>query len=436
MFNPEFHNISSRNLKLQNDNLDADGVAGKTGHPGNRQIIIFPPDLDRSSFCRWRDESSINHVAHSKDFRESAPTESKTDSAELIYFDHLGIGLLNLKDPQKLKWLRKRARRNRAVHALRPETRLGILDEPTVPTVKTYSSGDMHRAFNDNSRHTWAMQACGLTLSRHNGRGARIAILDTGIDLIHTDWQDRPFLYRSFLESSIQDEHGHGTQCAGVAAGQAKALDQPRFGAAPQADLYIAKVLEKDGTGPDSAILAAVDWALGRHCHVVSLSVGVQSAELTCDPVYEAVARRCLKAGMLFIAAAGNDSQRPQTLRPVCRPASCPSIFAVGAVDRHLRMARFSNATGAPGYAQVDAVAPGVDIYTTTSGPALYGRFSGTSMSTPLCAGIAAVLIQDDPDCLGTALWHKLTTFAHRLPLPSTDVGAGMLSVRALRYPQ
>ncbi|MFM7131679.1 MAG: S8 family peptidase, partial [bacterium] len=121
---------------------------------------------------------------------------------------------------------------------------------------------------------------------------------------------------------------------------------------------------------------------------------------------------------------------------PVCRPASCPSIFAVGAVDRHLRMARFSNATGAPGYAQVDAVAPGVDIYTTTSGPALYGRFSGTSMSTPLCAGIAAVLIQDDPDCLGTALWHRLTTFAHRLPLPSTDVGAGMLSVRALRYPQ
>jgi Subtilase family len=423
-------------MKIQSDNLDQTGAAGKNGRSSLRQIIVFPQDFDRQSLSRWRDRSAIHQVAHSGEFRESALIESRTDSAELIFFDRLGIGLLNLKDPAKLKWLKKRGRRHSGVRTVRPETRLGLLDDSQIPTVKSYSSSVAGKSFSDNRRYTWAMQACGLTHSKYNGEGARIAILDTGIDLLHPDWQYRTFSYRSFLNSSIQDEHGHGTQCAGVAAGQSVDAEQPRFGAAPKAELYIAKVLEKDGTGPDSAILAGVDWALGKACHLVSLSVGVQSAELTCDPVYEAVARRCLKAGMLFMAAAGNDSLRPQTLRPVCRPASCPSIFAVGAVDRHLRIARFSNSTGAPGYAQVDAVAPGVEIYTTTAGALRYGRFSGTSMATPLCAGIAAVIVQNDPDCQGAELWHRLTTFAHRLPLPSTDVGAGMLSIRALRFPQ
>ena len=192
-------------------------------------------------------------------------------------------------------------------------------------------------------------------------------------------------------------------------------------------------MLNPDGSGPDSAILAGIDWALGQGCQLLSLSVGIQMSDAKPDPVYEHVARRCLKSGMLFMAAAGNDSQRPGLIRPVCRPASSPSVFAVGAVDRFLRLANFTNGSFLNTKAQIDAVAPGVDVFTTSIGAKHYGRFSGTSMAAPLCAGLAALLVQDDPDCLGGLLWQRLASLAKRLPLFSTDVGMGLVSLPSIR---
>jgi subtilisin len=421
----------------------------ESGSAVNRHIVVFQNHFNHDLLRKWRRESSITKVAHTTDFQYQNWSQSKTADADLVIYDRLGIGLLNLNDPDQISWFRERTRRQRSVQNMRPENRMSLMvaqgpkgsddcnmndsvnDFTNQPNrlQRIQSTSHSWKGFADSRRLTWAMQATGLSQMRYNGNGSKIAILDTGLDFNHQDWRNRESVSRSFVGQSAMDDHGHGTQCAGLACGTPSESGYPRYGAAPQANLYIAKVLEHDGSGPDSAILAGIDWALGHGCHVLSLSVGVQTSMQTPDPVYETVAQRSLKAGMLFIAAAGNDSARPNLIRPVCRPANCPSIFAVGAVDRYLRLAHFSNGTVWPGHCQVDGVAPGVDVLTSNRGANPYGRFSGTSMAAPLCAGIAAVLIQEDGDCLGPALWQRLSAYSRRLPLHSTDVGNGLVCI-------
>ncbi len=425
---------------------------GATNFPS--RIVAFRDESVVRASSRLKKAFEVARIAHTQDFGSSQSMAEKSDRAELLVYDNLGIGLLRVDDPEKLDYLRIRLRNSPDYRILRPDSSAhwadskarpddGNAEEPAKRPPKTGRRGSQDtqhlrtaqassRGFEDNRRQSWAIQACGIT-SRWTGQGAKIAILDTGIDLAHPDWRNRPFRQRSFIDDTPQDFHGHGTQCAGLAAGLPVDSEVPRYAAAPGADLFVAKVLEKDGCGKDSVILAGIDWAMGQGCQILSLSVGVQSNVPDPDPVYELVGRRCLKSGVLFVAAAGNDSQRPNLVRPVSRPANCPSIFAVGAVDRHLRLAPFTNGSTPFGRGQIDAVAPGVDVFTTCPGPSPYGRFSGTSMATPLCAGVAALLIQDDPECLGYKLWQKLATVARRLPLSSTDVGLGLISLLQYR---
>lgn len=419
-----------------------------------RQIVVFEPEVDRALVNRLRRDYAIRNIAHTSDFQVSSWQAEQTGDANLVVFDHLGMGLLAMDDPDRMASLMRLNHRNRPFYVVRPELNMSVLrsygeesyqwrmpfgsshDNPErgsldFSPLRAGASTPMVKGFEDNQRYSWAMRACGITQARQSGRGVKIAILDTGLDFLHMDWANRPVSHRSFVGPSAQDEHGHGTQCAGLAAGGSIEKGVPRFGSAPLADLYVGKVLKANGRGPDSAILAGIDWAIAQGCQVLSLSVGVQTEDALPDPVYELVGRRCLRSGTLFIAAAGNDSARPIQVRPVCRPANCPSIFAVGAVDRFMRLANFTNGTCRAGQGQIDAVAPGVDVLTTCMGPARYGRFSGTSMAAPLCAGLAALLVQEDPDCLGTALWQKLASVSKRLALPSTDVGFGLVSFQS-----
>lgn len=435
------------------ERVDFAKAAGGSAHPASR-IVAFRDETGVRSSSRLKKAFEIARIAHTHDFLTSQCIREKSERAELLVYDNLGIGLLRIEDPEKIEYLKSRLRKSPDYRILRPDGSLhwaksesrivsaGRADEngdakakseradrrdrhesPNLRTAQANSPG-----FEDNRRQSWAIQACGIG-SRWTGQGSKIAILDTGIDLEHPDWRSRPLNHRSFIDNTPQDFHGHGTQCAGLAAGLPVNQEVPRYAAAPGSDLFVAKVLEKDGYGKDSVILAGIDWAMGQGCHILSFSVGVQSSLPDPDPVYELVGRRCLKSGVLFVAAAGNDSHRPSRIRPVSRPANCPSIFAVGAVDRHLRLATFTNGSIPYGRGQIDAVAPGVDVFTTNLGTTPYGRFSGTSMAAPLCAGIAALLIQDEPDCTGYKLWQKLSSIARRLPLPSTDVGLGLISL-------
>ena len=273
---------------------------------------------------------------------------------------------------------------------------------------------------------TWGLQATGALSSSYSGRGIRVAILDTGLDFGHPDFAGRSIVCRSFVEElAAHDGNGHGTFCAGVACGPAQPADAPRYGVAPDDEIYIARVLDVARWRVRS--IAGIDWAVRNQCSVVSMSLG--SPVLVGDPfpeIYEQAAARALAAGTLLIAPAGNESQRPDEIAPVEHPANCPSILAVGAVDQQLRVAPFSNG-GLNAGGDVDLVAPGIAIGSTAPHPSLYQTASGTSMAAPFVAGIAALLAEAHPHARGAALRDLLLHSALALGAPPRDAGAGLV---------
>src|SRR5690606_15073941 len=201
---------------------------------------------------------------------------------------------------------------------------------------------------------------------------------------------------------------------------------------AGEAELFIGKVLGDSGGGADGNVLEGIDWAVRNGCHIVSLSLG--SAAQPGDAysqVFETVARRALEAGTLIIAAAGNESRRPDHIAPVGHPANCPSILAVAAVDAAMDVAPFS-CGGLQGQGgEVNVAAPGVDVPSSWPMPERYRAISGTSMATPFVAGVAALYVEADPDARGARLGERLARDARPLSLPPRDVGAGLVQAPA-----
>jgi subtilisin len=276
---------------------------------------------------------------------------------------------------------------------------------------------------------TWGLQVTRVANSRFTGKGIRVAVLDTGMDLGHPDFAGRTTASQSFVAGQpVQDGHGHGTHCIGTSCGPREPGMLPRYGIAFNAEIFAGKVLNNQGSGTDSQILGGIEWAINNNCAVVSMSLGAP-VQLGQPPsqIFEQVARRALEAGTLIIAAAGNDSQRPQDIEPVGHPANCPSIMAVAALDRNLHVSFFSNGGRNPNGGQVDIAAPGRNIRSSWPRPMLYNTISGTSMATPHVAGIAALLAEAHPQARGLALWTLVTQHARHLGSPSRDIGAGLV---------
>jgi subtilisin family serine protease len=280
----------------------------------------------------------------------------------------------------------------------------------------------------DTAELTWGLQATAVAMSARTGRGARVAVLDTGIDLGHPDFAGRAIQARSFLArvETVQDGHGHGTHCIGTAAGPVTPAEcRRRYGIAADAEIFVGKVLSDAGTGTDSTILAGMNWAVESACTVISLSLGADVREVSA--VYEAVGQRALAAGTLVVAAAGNNADRSAGDPGfVGVPANSPSILAVGAADQRLGLADFSAGSSPVDGGQIDLVGPGVAVYSAWPRPRLTATLSGTSMASPHVAGIAA-LLAEETSAAGAALWSELTRSALGLGLPASDVGAGLV---------
>jgi subtilisin len=300
-------------------------------------------------------------------------------------------------------------------------------------------------AFADGAA-TWGLQATKVTSSRFSGAGIKVAVLDTGLDLTHPDFAGRAITTKSFIPGeAVQDLMGHGTHCIGTSCGPLNPPDPSapmRYGIAYNASIFAGKVLSNQGSGADGGILAGIDWAISNGCQIISMSLGAPTRPGdTFSPIYEEVAKRALSRGTLIIAAAGNESQDRATGRrrvppnPVGRPANCPSIMAVAALDSQLQIAAFSNSSINPDGGGVDIAGPGVNVYSTWTtdpnavrppGSARYRTISGTSMATPHVTGIAA-LYAESTGKRGLELWTLLMQNAQRLPLPFVDVGVGLV---------
>ncbi|MEG3630599.1 S8 family peptidase [Streptomyces poriticola] len=254
--------------------------------------------------------------------------------------------------------------------------------------------------------------------SGYDGKGVRIAVLDTGVDTGHPDLKNQVVASGNFSASpDATDRYGHGTHVASIAAGTGAKGGGKFKGVAPGAELLNGKVLGDDGYGDDSGILAGMEWAAAQGADIVNLSLGgADTPEI--DPLEAQVNRLSAEKGILFAIAAGNEGDGEQT---VGSPGSAAAALTVGAVDDQDRLADFSSrGPGLDGAVKPDVTAPGVDITAASAKdsliareegekPAGYVTISGTSMATPHVAGAAALLKQQHPDWTSTELKGALT---------------------------
>jgi len=282
----------------------------------------------------------------------------------------------------------------------------------------------------DDTDRTWGLAATAADSSAFTGAGIKLAALDTGIDLAHPDFAFRPITHASFVPGeTVDDIQGHGTHCAGTAAaGPPQAVNGPRYGVAPGAELFVAKVLNNRGAGRELDIIAGIEWALDNGCDIISMSLGrATGPQEPFDPLYEDIASQALDAGCLIVAAAGNDSDRRyRYVAPVSSPANAPSIMAVAAIEADGRVAPYSN--GGVGTGRIDVAAPGSGVFSSVPRPQLYRILSGTSMACPHVAGLAALWAESNPALRGQRLWDQLAAAAEPLEGQSTiDIGKGLV---------
>ena len=208
------------------------------------------------------------------------------------------------------------------------------------------------------------------------GKAMKVAVLDTGIDPVHPDLVANLRMGMSFVssETSTDDFNGHGTHVAGTIAA---AHDQIGVvGVAPAAALYPVKVLDRNGRGQWSNLIAGIDWCINsQDIRVLNMSLGGPAA----PAALEQMCALAWERGRLLVAAAGNDGG------PVGYPAKWESVVAVSALDGAGMIAAFSNRGP-----EVELSAPGVDVLSTVPGGE-YGTKSGTSMASPHVAGVAAL---------------------------------------------
>ena len=229
-----------------------------------------------------------------------------------------------------------------------------------------------------------------------DGEGVSIAVIDTGVSL-HCDLI-RPFnrirCFKDFVNGKTfpYDDDGHGTHVCGIAAGNGYSSGKHR-GTAPGAALVVLKALDKDGNGNASDILAAMQWIYSyRHRYnirVLNLSLGIPPSDASqIDPLVLG-ANALVSAGICVVTAAGNSGPEKCS---ITSPGISPFVLTVGACDDRRKVADFSSRGPTPaGLHKPDLVAPGVDILSLSSrDPEGYISQSGTSMSAPYAAGLAA----------------------------------------------
>lgn len=237
-----------------------------------------------------------------------------------------------------------------------------------------------------------------------DGDLVKVAIIDSGIAL-HEDLNIVGGY--NFIDNNgdFADDYGHGTHVAGTIA--ALANSKGVIGVAPDVELYALKVLDSNGSGYSSDVIAAVEWCVDNGIHVTNNSYGSSRdpGKLVRRAFDEAYA-----AGILHISSAGNSGRPNGKANTVGYPAAYDSVIAVAATDRNDRRASFSSTGG-----QVELAAPGVDILSTVMSGGYEGGWNGTSMASPHVAGVAALIKSVDSNLTNVEIREIMTSTAFDL---------------------
>lgn len=250
-----------------------------------------------------------------------------------------------------------------------------------------------------------------------------VAVVDTGAQYDHSDLSGN---FRSDPGKDFVDDDGdpypddtsteyHGTHVCGIAAG---GVDNGT-GVAGQGNstLINGRALNEDGSGSTSDIADAIQWAADQGADVLNMSLGGGGYT---DTMKNAVSY-AYDNGVLIICAAGNDGQNS-----VSYPAAYSECMAISAVDSNENLASFSNYGS-----EIELAAPGVDVLsTTTDARGSYEKLSGTSMASPVAAGVAGLAFAQW-DVTNADMRSHLKATAEDIGLSSDQQGSGQVDANA-----
>ena len=415
-----------------------------------KRYIIVPKDESvQKGMSSLQKEFGIKMVS-SKELNSKVRSKTILDSDRGVFFKNLGLSVVDIEEEKLMDILSKD---NNILYWEEEREFHPVSEQDYFEAIKNtleklnQQINDLEKSLDKKKDTTkeeieeyrYNLDSISLKKSKYSGKGVNVAILDTGFYVKHPDFANRTIEGKSFIDGEAWDfdGYGHGTHCTGVAVGHLSLKEKKRYGIAYESNIFIGKVLADSGSGFTSSILDGIDWALEKKCKVISLSLGspVKIGEKP-SAIFEHIGRKALEQNRLIIAAAGNDSQRPDYLpKPVSSPANAESIMAVAAVNESLTIANFSNAgLNAGDGGRVDIAAPGVNIFSSYSkngkSSKLYKHMSGTSMATPHVAGVAALYFEAFPNLTASEIWLKMEKNARLLENQRfRDVGAGLIQV-------
>ncbi|MEL7036640.1 MAG: S8 family serine peptidase [Cyanobacteria bacterium J06592_8] len=262
----------------------------------------------------------------------------------------------------------------------------------------------------------------------YTGEGVVVAVLDTGVDYTHPDLNDRIWRNIDEIENNgIDDDgngyvddivgwdfyyndadpmdfHDHGTHVAGIIAAEGNEFGVT--GVAPNAQIMPVQVMDEMGYSTPSTVASGIYYAVANGADVINMSLGFSDFYYDLTPLQQAV-QFAADNGVVVVSAAGNEYWSS----PI-HPAQYATDWgiAVGASDSYNFVANFSNDAG---WTPLDyVVAPGVDVYSTTSYNG-YQSLQGTSMAAPHVSGVAALILSANPNLTPPEVEQILTETAN-----------------------
>ena len=309
----------------------------------------------------------------------------------------------------KLKQLYKHAINGYAAEMTEAEA-VALSEDPRVDFVE--EDGIM-QASTTQSGATWGLDRIdqrdrplnGTYIYNWTGSGVRAYIIDTGIRTAHTQFGGRASAVFDAFGGNGQDCNGHGTHVAGTVGGST-------YGVAKSALLRAVRVLDCNGSGSTSGVIAGVDWVTANHINpaVANMSLGGGASSALDNAVTNSI-----NSGVTYAVAAGNSSTDACTQSPA-RAAAAITVGSTTSTDARSSFSNFGTC--------VDIFAPGSSITSawSTSNTAT-NTISGTSMASPHVAGAAALYKQANPSASPATIRNALVNNATTNHI--TNVGTG-----------